>query len=304
VTDAWLSSFNTTPVIELVRSSLESDTFRGGAQIIFVRNGMRDITRDRALTSLPAGWSSSGQVAFDSRGATLLSRTTPATLTTSDSDYTYFDVAVDVIPVSPQSSTGVLEEIACLEHDVGGEIARVCLVRGPATLYGIGEAFVGDLTAGAQSITGGVITLRMIRNGPRIYGYVGVRSRVEEYSVLLKVLDAPFAGVGGGVLRLASRSAITATAAIFSDFTVRSHATINGRPIVNKRSPTNRQLVGFVPAASIKELGLTEVSVFGLFGSVTDSSAFSYTLPAPRTVGNEITRTLRTYQDPTIRDGE
>ena len=309
--DAWLSEFNTSTEVAPIRFSTESDTFRGGAQLVVVREGIRNTERDRPLTSLPSSWTTSGQVSFDSRGALLKSLSTPATLTTSDSNYAYFDVSVDVTPLSPPDTSATTELIACLEHEVGGEIARVCIVRGatadPSKLYAIGEAFTGDVTAGAQLAPAGRITLRLIRNGPKIWGYVGVRPSVaqpDEFSVLLKVLDTSVEALGalGGVIRLASRSSSRATSAIFSNYTVRSQVTINNRPLVNKRTPTNRQLVGFVPAATIRELGPAVVSVFGLFGSVTDSGVFSYTLPAAKTVGNEITRTLRSYQDPVIRD--
>lgn len=309
--DAWLSSFNTSEELEPAKISIASDTFRGGAQIIAVREDLRDLTRDRPLTTLPAGWTPSGQVSFDSRGVLLQSLTAPATLTTSDSDYIYFDIAVDVIPLSPPDTSTSAELIACLEHEVAGDVVRVCLVRGasanPGQLYAVGESFIGDLTAGAQLVPPGRVTLRLIRNGTRVYGYVGVRpsaARPEAYSVLSKVLDTSVEALGlsGGVLRLASRSTTRATSAIFSNYTVRSHATINGRPIVDKRSPTFRQIVGFVPAATLQEVGPAEVSIFGLFGNITDLSAFSYVLPAAKTVGNEIVRTLKSYQDPVVRD--
>lgn len=290
-----------------------SDTFRGGAFVVVASGGVLDTSRDEELTTDP-GWTAVGDVEFDSRrGARLRSVTGPATLTTPDSDYRYFDVAVDVVPLSPPDSAPANALIACLEHEVAGVTARVCLVRGAASqpnqLLAIGEAFNGDPAAGvAVAPDAELVTLRLVRNGPRVYGFIGQRvpGTDDAYTSLIKVLDAPAPAFGtlGGVIRLASRTETSTrnTAAEFTNYTVRSHIAINGRLLDNKDVPTRRQVVGNVPAATLAEVGPASVSVFGLFGVNESDDAFEYTLPAPRTVGNEVVRTLRTYQDPVVRD--
>ena len=305
--DAWLSNFSTVADFNVLPGS---DTFRGGALIVATTSDVLDTSRDVTLFTDP-GWTISGNVTFDAtQGATFLSQTAPATLTSPTSDYATFDVAVDVVPLLPPGAAADTAFIACLEHDVGGVVARVCLVRGafssPSTLVAIGEAFAGDPHAGFAVAPSGVVTLRLVRNLGRMYGFVGTRTGVDDYTSLTQVLDAvvPLFGEATGSIRLASRTASSnaITSAVFRNYTVRSHGSINGRLFDNKFVPTIRQVVGNVPAATLAEVGLAEISVFGLFGNVSSEESFQYTLPAPRTVGNEIVRTLRTYQDPVVRD--
>ena len=286
-----------------------SDSFRGGALVVVTAQNVLDTSRDAALTSLPVGWSSSGDITFSSRGALLRSETAPAILTTADSDYLRFDAAVDTLPLTPPDDAPAIAQIACLEHEAAGVTASICLVRGAfantTQLLAIGEAFAGDPAGGIAAAPAGRLTLRLVRNADRVYGFVGTReTTVDGYTSLTKILDAPAPGLGStpGVLRLTSRtgSSNRTTSAQFTNFTVRSHASINARLLDNKFVPTNRQVVGNAPTAPIEELGAATVDVFGLFG--VTSTSFQYTLPAPRTVANEIVRTLRTYQDPQVRD--
>lgn len=311
--DAWLCEFNTFVPATTIRILPGQDTYRGGALIVAAGDNVLDVSRDAPLTSLPAGWTAAGDfVEFDRRrGVTLRSVNNPATLTTANSDYVYFDAAVDVLPLTPPDTAPNNALIACLEHEAGGIITRVCLVRGafsnPNTLLGIGEAFIGDSAAGVAPVGAGEVTLRLVRNGPRIYGFVGTRELTADgYTTITKILDAPAPslGISTGPLRLATRTGTSArtTSALFRNFTVRSHASINERLFNNKYVPGRGQLVGNVPAATLDEVGFADVSIFGLFGQASSSDSFLYTLPAPRTVGNEIVRTLKTYQDPVIRD--
>jgi hypothetical protein len=312
--DAWLSDFTTFVAPTGVNVLPGQDTFRGGALLVVASSDVLDTTRDALLTSLPAGWSTSGLVDFPAlrRGALLRgTASAPALLTTADADYVNFDAAVDIEPLSPPDGPPSDALIGCLEHPAGGGTARVCLVRGafsdPSQLLAIGEAFAGDPAAGVAAVPAGIQTLRLVRNQDRVYGFVGTRGAgADSYVTLTKILDAPAPALGTstGPLRLASRaeSSQRTTSAVFRNFTVRSHASINGRLLDEKTVPTNRQVVGLVPRATIEEVGFATVSVFGLFGTVSSTDTFQYILPAPRTVGNEIVRTLRTYQDPVVRD--
>lgn len=311
--EAWLSNFSTfVPVSTTGVNVLPGqDTYRGGALIVLSTGGLLDTSRDAPLSELPGGWSASGLVDFRQGALLRGTSSTPAVLTSADADYVNFDAAVDVEPLSPPDRPSSPALIACLEHTTSTETVRVCLVRGafsaPSQLLGIGEAFVGDPTPGVAPVASGVQTLRLVRNEGRVYGFVATRGApADSYVRLTKILDAPAPGVdvSTGSLRLVSRaeSSQRTTAALFRNFTVRSHASINGRLLDQKTVPTGRQVVGRVPRATIEEVGLGTVSIFGLFGSVTATNTFRYTLPTPRTVGNEIVRTLRTYQDPVIRD--
>lgn len=303
----------TTLIVPLTIQALpNSGTFRGGSLIVATSADLLDTSRDASLTSLPTGWTTSGDVDLNQRaGALLRSVTTPATLTSANSDYVYFDAAVDVLPLTPPDSAPDIAKIACIEHEVGGIVVSVCLVRGafsdPTQLLAIGESFAGDPTGGVVVAPSGTVTLRLVRNANRVYGFIGTReATVDNYTSLTTVLDtpAPDLGTTTGPIRLASRtgSSNRVTSAEFLNFTVRSHASINGRLFEDKRVPTNRQIVGNIPAAPLDEVGLASVSVFGLFGVNTEDTVFQYTLPAPRTVSNEIVRTLRTYQDAQVRD--
>lgn len=248
----------------------ETDTFRGGAQCVAAVTGALDTSHDEMLTALPSGWSTAGSVTFDG-GAVLRSTAggTDAALTSASAAYQYFDISVDVEPLTPPPPGDRTATVAAIEH--GGLSVRYPFdARGP-------------------------LTLRFVRCDDYVWGFANGD----------KVLDEPALALTGTTdsVVLAVRAGSSGTIACrFTNFTVRSHVAINNRLIEDKTQPTPRQIVGTIPASSLSEVGPAVVDVFGLMGAGSASDVFSYILPAPRTVGNEIVRNLRTYQDPVVRD--
>lgn len=290
-----------------------TDTYRGGSFVVTTRpTATLDVSRDELFDDPSLmGWTTSGSVDFTRAGAVLTSVTADATAQSPNSDYVYFDAAIDVEPLLPPDTSSAPAYVACLEHPVGGVVVRVCLVRGAFAasdqLVALGEAFAGDPAAGAAAApSDSAVTLRLVRNGSRVYGFVGTRAGTADgYTLLTKVLDVniPALGTSTGPLVLSSRfGGNRTTQARFRNLTLRSHFSVNGRLLNNKVDQPGRQITGNVPAATISEVGSATTAVFGLFGVNTDTSSFTYTLPSRRTVGNEIVRTLRTYQDPVVRD--
>lgn len=302
-------------------ASLENDTFRGGALIIMSTvegSPLVDVSRDEPFTgnAVPSTWTTVGSGSATPRSArgveldTGPSAGTTAGLAAPDTDYTNFDIAVDVELIHPPDDPGGAVELACLEAVVGSETAKVCIMRGigvsPDNAVGIG-GFTGD-RGGVIPTTADEIktTLRLVRNGSRIYGLIGLRDPITGRDITMtQVLNHNFASTDAATVQIAVRNLNTARSvrARFSNFTVRSNASIGGRLLDDKRGGGRKQILGNVPAATLAEVGLVDIEVFGLFGRAVIEDGFEYTLPAPRTVGNEIARTARTYVDRVLRDG-
>jgi len=227
-------------------------------------------------------------------------------VTAVDIDYATFDLAVDVQVLHPADNPTVTATPAQLIHTVGTTVITIEVRRTSAGLFVYGEVAVGGVVvdSGIQATSLETLTLRLVRNGQKVYGMYGVRDDTQEYSSEVTVFETTITTSLAGSVQLRALNGAQSFAARsrFANFTVEPHATINNRLLVNKRIVTSRQLRGEVPAATLAEIGDASVSVFGLSGSATDATIFDYTLPAPRTVGNEIVRAMRTYVDPTLRD--
>ena len=303
----------------------ESDTIRGGKEIVFSLGGsLLDTSRDESFlsTSLPAGWSNvtsgSGQRLPTAAGLVLdtrLAAASQAGIETPDNDYVSFDVAVDVELFYPVGATSVPVNLAVLETETSsGSTARVRLCRGwgadPTLTVGFGDL----LLVGEPDLTGGIvdagsalekITLRIVRDAARVFGFVGKRDSTGRYTMLQKVIDYDAFPIDAGAVRfyVGNNTLARRVQTRFSNFTVRSHALINSRLVEDKVDVSTRRMTGVVPAATLEEVGLHDLTVFGLFGSVTSVNGFEYTLPAEKTVGRVTARRLFTVQDPVLRDG-
>jgi hypothetical protein len=297
------------------------DTLRGGAEIIVSSESLLlDTSRDELFTglALPSAWTAavagSGQVRFTRDGVLCDSRLTSAStagLTSTDS-YLNADMALDVVFKFPEDVATPVD-LAVLEvTSVSGATARVRLRRG----VGVNPALIavfGDLTlASGQTVVGGIeivdprphLTLRIVRNGARVFGFFG--RRVDgRYTELHEILAFDRFATDTGVVRfrVGNLGYAGRVETLFRNFTVRSHMTIDGKLIDNKLDLGAHRLFGNVPATSLARLGLRDVVVFGLFGSVTDVDGFEYILPPPKTVGRN-SEFLRLYQDVQLRDGE
>lgn len=317
--DAWLSGFSTTLAIDIFAYD-DFDTIRGGKEIVLYTAALRlnDTSRDALFNStqgLPAAWTptGSGQQEFTTRGTVLKSTAQPSSSSgvTSADSYEDFDVAMDFELLRPAATRqGGVVDVAVLEFDTGlGGTITVEVQRGPddvlqararATAYGrtvVGHnLFIDDRR----------FTLRIVRNGARVWAFYGIRDpRTRVYGELVKLLDYDqFAEEAGSIeARVSNLGARVDVQTRISNYTVESHVRIGPRLLDAKRIVFKR-IVGNVPAATLEEVGAADIVAFGLFGEAVNPGGFEYTLPVPRTVGRERTRLLRLYEDEQVRDGE
>lgn len=298
-----------------------SDTIRGGALItIGLSSDLTSTARDATFTGtgLPTGWTSqftgTGALAFTSTGLRLGAGAAAGSAQVSAGDsYLLFDAAVDIVPQLPISMPGTPIDLGVLEltDTAAGSTARVRLRRGvgtdPSLLVAYGDATYGGATIVggiAAAPTGSVLTLRLVRYYQRVVGYVGVRDASGLYTSLVRVLDLTDFTSGAGIVRFrtANLAYTGIVRSVFSNFTVRSHVLIDNVLIENKTDYGTRRILGNVPATTLARRGLRDIVVFGLFGEVTGTSAFEYTLPPPKTLGRG-SAVLTTYNDPQLRDG-
>jgi hypothetical protein len=230
-----------------------------------------------------------------------------------DTDYVDFDVEVDVELLGPPVASTSTVEIACLEHDIGatGEVARVCVVRGvgadPDAAVALGE--LTGLDGGGAVIVaedGTPVTLRLARNQSKMSGFIGRRGSDGLYTTApTPLLDHTLAATTDvGEIRVITRtlSAAATPRARWTNYTVRPNATINDRLLGDRLARDDGQLIGTVPSATLAEVGAATVTMFGLFGTTTDATAFSYDLPTGFTVGTNGTAALKLYEDTALRD--
>lgn len=301
--------------------TLESDTIRGGKFIVFGGSEtLLDTSMDRSLlsTSLPMGWTTvtagSGSRNPTLAGLELDTGLTAASVAGLQSTTTYdnFDIAIDVELVYPVGATASPVDLAVLEaRTASGAIARVRLRRGwgadPALTAGFGDM----VPVSGPTLTGGIVdatgatTLRIVRNEERVFAFVGVRDTDGVYSTLSKVLDYDtFPADAGSVRFYVGNVGIAGRVRTrFTNFTVRSHVLIGPRLLEDKLDLSTRRLAGNVPAATVEEVGLHDVTVFGLFGETVYPDGFEYVLPTEKTLGRVAARTLFIVQDPVLRDG-
>lgn len=289
----------------------DSDTLRGGKAVVaFAQTILLDTTHDAAFAglSLPAAWTGistgSGSATPTYNGLVLdtgLVGASTAAVASVDTFLNY-DMSVEVLPVFPEG-VAVPVDLAVLEVTAAsGATARVRLRRG----VGLDPTLVsgaGDVTVGGVTTAGGVlpihdaaaVTLRMVRNGARLFGFVGD----------VQVLDIRFFALDAGVVRLRAGNLTFAgrVRTVVRNFRVRSHVTISSRLIDHKIDVSTRRLAGNVPAAPIEELGLRDVVIFGLFGEIVIPNGFLYVLPPERTLGLTSAESFVTVQDPVLKDG-
>lgn len=280
-------------------------TILGGEEIVFTGD-LLDETRDRSLeeSALPAGWSAfgAGLVTPTRVGLELDTGTTAGVVAGIESGDTYLhaDLSVAAQVVHPMGATASSVDLAVLEVQSGsGDAARVGLRRGfgadPSLTVGFGEV----VPASGPTVPGGVVAaasgvLRLVRNGGRVWGFVGDT----------RVLDAPFAATAGAVRLWAGNGSLaTRVRSRLVDYRVRSHARIEGRLVEEKLDLSRHRMVGRVPAVPAEELGEADVVVFGLAGETVFAGGFEYVLPVGKTVGRAPARTLVVVQDPVLRDG-
>jgi hypothetical protein len=303
-----------------------SDTIRGGKLVaVATAAPLLDTTQDQPFFSLglpdPTAWVpvvvNSGTVTPTAKGLVIdtgLASGSSAGMV-SEKAYANFDLMLDVELQAPVPGTLGLFDLVSLEAtSAAGAVARVMLRLGVGSRPGAVVAWGDTQVPGQPVIIGGtailasaagVLTLRVVRNGVRIFGFVGQRDSTGAFTELAKVIDSRTFVPDSGAVRFAARNNTPGGRARtrVSNLTFRSHTTISSRLLDNKDDLSQRRIFGFVPAASLPEIGLRDVVIFGLFGQIVLTNGFLYTLPPEKTVGVTSASSLATVIDPALRDG-
>lgn len=310
------------------------DTIRGGRELVFTAanlpldgGGLLDETL-RAIV-LPSGWTptlvGTGRTRSTLVGLELdtgSQASSSVVLTTDDSTLAHFDLAIDVEVLHPLAPIPGLGELVLLALELltgAGDVFQLRLrLRGyedptralatfATTPFGGTTKTFGTVPVEMDALRG-PLTLRLVRNDTTVWAFVG--SRDAALNADAWVSDPTLIGVAiaqpTGTVRpqLAVRNGTAGTSAIVrvQNYTVRSHVTIAGRLLDEKKVPFSTVLTGRVPAATLLNLGASAVSLFGPFGRAEGASAFRYTTPDPFSVTTPQVP-LSTFTDPVLFDG-
>jgi len=330
MSNVWLSGFSTTPPpppVVLVRPL--SDTIRGGRLILVTSalpldgGGLLDAPMT-VLAGLPNTWTpvltGSAITAPEQNGVLLstgLTAASTATVVTDQATLEWFDLALDFEVLQPIAPLSYIVEALSLELVTpAGDVAslKVRIVGGQA-----GVAF-DYVPFGAAPQAGGHImvappfsgTLRFVRNEEFLWAFFGtrdIRFGADAYDPDELVGVGYIANFATGPItpQFAVRNNVVGAGELVStlvrNYTVRGHATINGRLLDDKKLVYGRQVLGKVPQASLADVGFSDVVVFGPGGSAVAPLAFNYTLPDVLTLSAGGTVPLSTATDPALFDG-
>ena len=271
-------------------------TVRGGDLVVLAAAELVvDTSEDADLTGrvLPAGWSSAatsgGRVVPSVQGVRLQSTVQGTAQLIGPTIFGQGEITLEVL-LAPTS---------------GG---RALLACGPLelTLFAGGaRAALGALIPGGVSAvdTGGWVRLHLIRGAGQVWAawsavaddgappYLGPQRRL--------LLQAPDDVDVEDALTLTALEGAVVTARWMR---VRASAAVDGVLLLRARAETPQRVVGLAPPTTADRAGVRAVSVFGLFGQVTDDRAFTYTLPVPLTLTRAPTVRLSAYGDPSLRN--
>lgn len=303
----------------------DSDTIRGGRDVVIFGPGPFDgVTETLFSKTLPTGWTpiliNEAVVNSTLHGLDIIVGPDASSEVLIDipTVLTGFDAAVDIEIRLPQSALSDPFDALSLEF-IGGTtdvVTRAAVVMNPAIsrdrLIGIASSTGGTLTGGAvvSPSPSMLTTLRLIRSGSHVWAFLGTRGTgssllLDTWATLIPIgtLIIPSES---GTLRLAVRNLTNASKVSIhlSNFTLRSHAMINGRLLDNKVVTSRQRILGKVPAATLADVGVTTIQIFGpgIVGVAT--APFEYTLPSPFTSGQRVFDRLRIYTDPALFDKE
>lgn len=290
-----------------------TDTFRGGLELAVAVPGsdLLDTSLDQDLlgTALPGGWGSatagSGTVTPTTLGVKLSTGGNPgSTASLQTPAVTAFDASFEIVYIGSPAVSQERAPIAQMVCDVGGEELSIIIwleTTGRWTLVGSTTSRPG----GSQiMLPARPLVLQIVREGVRAWLFYGTRATDGvhiEGAVALARITQYVAGAGTLTVSCANLTNAVDLAVYVRNFVVRSHARIGPRLILDKTAGDLR-ITGVVPAATVQEVGDNELGVFGIFGSTSAATGFAYSLPQGRTVAEDATKTLISYQDEQVRD--
>lgn len=290
-----------TPVVAELQLFPNEGSIRGGDQVVARSTDASHVPGDRSLdltlrsAAVPAGWTTSGASPTLAGLELRTAATAPSEAFARDAvayAHGVFTVRVQVIaPRSVSSGTVLLAAIELYDTVGTAIIAGTGLYLGPSGLYVASTAgHPGRAEAGP---VGGAVTLSLARTSVAAFGYMGT----------VPAWRTTRAPVTEGVVRLrvATRTTSTRVVSRFSDLTYGSGLLIDGVPVLDPVA-VGPLLSGKVPATILMRRGPRDVTLFGPWGAVTEVEGFTYTLPAPRTLGRRADVALQTFTDAQLED--
>lgn len=314
MSDAWLTSIDLGAAAAVLSGSVSPafDTFRGGKRIVAYGSArLTDSSLDvdfRGLT-LPVGWSASpsGSGIVSSLFTGLHLSTGPqASSVASVADSTSrdsFEAEVTARVLGPPRAVG--SSVTCLAFRYEIDASNYVEVRvRKDPLFGEDVTIVDSLVEtsaeglqqfGALVVDGPRTRLRILRHSRWVFAYAD--------DILIGQFPRFSTSTSGTMsLRAENNSESSKVSTLVTTLTLRSQVLIKERPLEDKIDVGEHRLEGAVPAATLADVGLHPIILFGPWGSVNASEGFEYTLPTGRTVGVDLISALSSYTDPTVRD--
>ena len=305
------------PIVPTFRPPTISDTIRGGTEHTFAIENtiLVDPANDFPLlsTTLPAGWGVVGDVVPTTAGVVLRTpqTTVPAQVigSTAILDAFCLTLDVDILGYDRRRPPGNILG-AVQFYQSAAAFAAAEIVAGDGGLLVVGSAVPGAATAGgavavAEELSTSTISLRLVRDGQNLFVQTGVRDTTGQLVNVVNVASTSAFEVGTGHLRLYANNINGGAQVVrMRNIELRSHVRAGPRLFTLRRDVQTTRLAATTPAATLDELGSTELSIFGPWGTATSATGFTYTLPPVKTVGRGLiaTASLVTTQFETLRD--
>lgn len=293
------------------------DTLRGGRRVFAFSNSPLtdpDWDVDFSTIHVPSGWMGSvvgsGSVVPSLNGLLLSSGPTASSIARVVADgtpYEHFDAWLDLTMEAPASLSDL--EVWRWEFRTGGAVVAL-RGRFDAALGGVVIDTLCDTGAGSvipsgnvALVLGAVTGLRIVRNGARVWVFVNG----------VQLLSTDRWVTGAGTFRISAMNgpgdAAKGVSVRLHDLRVRSHATLDGKLLLEKADIGRRRIEGLVPPGDLSRVsgtvegsGTVDLVVFGPSGTATAEDEFTYTLPAGVATGRELLGQLETSTDPAVRD--
>lgn len=295
-TYSFTIAFTETPILPFIKIDPNSGNIRGGTKaVVFGSAELVDETQDVSFKSqtLPAGWTTSSAISTLS-GCLIIGG---ATLTSPDS-YESFSSSLSYKIISPKhqntSATTLLtfEFISSGDSSVKFGIKVQKDTNNLVSVYGYING-VENLTSGTTVITELLHSslfqepvLTLVHHDTNVWFLL---DNVEIWSFnRFNATTGHFKITAGSEIKI-----------LVQDLTIRSHATINGKLLINKADLSKNRITGLIPETSLENVGSVDLVAFGPWGDNSNLDGFEYLYPKAKSLSS---RLLFTYKDPSVKD--
>lgn len=287
-------------------------SFRGGEELLI--HATQQLTNtaldhDFRGQSLPSGW-----VSFLASGARIRHSLQGAVLATGPTagSYIQLDTAplheacsatLRVRPLTPDQAQTSPVTCVAFSYVVDGVSYATLRIRRNALVDSTQVLVDSVIGLADETMIGGAIVRSPLQNFDlqvvRVQNYVFLLVNGQQVASTSRFTAE---GVGSFRVLVSNDTMATKVSTRIERLEVRSHALIGGRLLQSKTDIGDRRVVGTTPAASLAEVGLHDIILFGPWGVAAQSEAFSYILPDGRRIGGAAGTPLTSYVDPSVKD--